>query len=303
LPEGPRPLVVALHGDGGAVRPLVRALEAASDDVGAILLAPRCPRELGCTAASWWQWLAESRHDPAWLGAIIEAVAARWPVDPTRVYAAGYSGGATYLGWYVPTHPTRFAAVAHLAGGAPYRPPCPACKVPVLFVIGSVDPMIVPYTQPLRAYYDACGGHEVAWQVLPGVTHEGIVGTLQAGRAKEVMAWLMARPAACAAEPSGAGVLDAGTLDVGAPDAGALDVGAPDAGALVAMVPIVPDASPSPAGSLPVRVPPTGGCACGAAGPVAGRGAGLALALLAAAVTRRRPRRGTEVGAIRRRCR
>ncbi len=209
---GPRPLLVALHGDGGGVRPLVRAWKAAADAAGTILLAPRCPRELGCKAGSFWQWYDSSGHDPAWLGAQIDAVAARFPIDPRRVYATGYSGGATYLGWYAPTHATRFAAVAHVAGGAPYRPPCPACKVPVLFVLGALDPMIRPYARPLRDWYESCGGHEIAWETLPGVTHESILQVLEGGRARQILAWLLARPAACAG-----GALDAGALRRRAP--------------------------------------------------------------------------------------
>ncbi len=55
--------------------------KAAAAAAGVILLAPRCPRALGCAAGSWWQWYDASGHDPAWLGAQIDAVAARFPVD------------------------------------------------------------------------------------------------------------------------------------------------------------------------------------------------------------------------------
>ena len=275
LPAGPRPLLVALHGDGGGVSKLERAWKAACDEAGVILLAPRCPRELGCTAGSWWQWLQNAGHDPAWLGAQIDAVTARHPVDPARVYATGYSGGATYLGWYVPAFPTRFAAVAHVAGGAPYGGPCPACKVPLLFVIGSIDPMIAPYTAPLRRYYEACGGHELVWQALPGITHEGILDVLQAGRAGESLAWLLARPAACSADAADAGAGDGG-------------LGAD------AAVPVVSEAGspPATAPALPKVAAPSAGCACGHHDGVAG-GAVLAVpALLMALGARRRRGRG-----------
>lgn len=276
---GPRPLLVALHGDGGGVAKLVRALETACDQAGVILLAPRCPRDLGCTAGSFWQWLPTAGHDPAWLGAQIDAVAAREPVDPARIYAAGYSGGATYLGWYVPTFPTRFAAVAHLAGGAPLGGPCPACKVPVLFLIGGVDPMIVPYTAPLRRYYEACGGHELLWQTLPGVTHEGILDTLAAGRARDTLAWLLARPAACAPALPDAGA-GAGARDAAeAANAAALET--------LPAPPLDPAARPAPA---PPRARPAAGCVCAydAASPGAPVLAGPALLLALAARRRRR---------------
>ena len=278
----PRPLLVALHGDGGGVRPLVRAWKAAAAAAGVILLAPRCPRELGCTAGSWWQWLDTAGHDPAWLGAQIDAVAARFAVDPRRVFATGYSGGATYLGWYAPAHPLRFAAVAHVAGGAAYRPACPACKVPVLFVLGAADPMIGPYTRPLRDWYEGCGGHEILWETLPGVTHESILQVLEAGRARQILTWLLARPAACE---------ETTTLDAGpAPPSVPAVTEALDAGAAV-------PAPPPHAGSAPPRVPPAGaGCACGSSGssaPPAPVGGSLVLAL--ASALRRRRAVGREV--------
>jgi predicted esterase len=276
---GPLPLLVALHGDGGGVRPLVRAWRRAAEKAGVILLAPRCPRDLGCTAGSWWQWLTTSGHDPAWLGAQIDAIEARFPVDRARVFATGYSGGATYLGWYVPWHPERFGAIAHVAGGARYGGPCPACKVPVLFVLGATDPMIGPYTRPLHEWYALCGGHENVWEILPGVTHESILATLEQGRAKEILAWLLARPAACV-EPVAA--------DGGASDAGAVveDAGVPQA---------VPearsdaraegDAPPAP----PPVAPSAAGCTCevGSERSLAGGAAALA-AILAACARRRR---------------
>jgi predicted esterase len=279
----PRPLLVALHGDGGGVRAVVRAWKDAAVAAGAILLAPACPRALGCPAGSFWQWLAGSDHDPGWLGAQIDATAARFAVDERHVVAAGYSGGATYLGWYAPTHPGRFAAVAHVAGGNAYRPPCPACKYPVLFVLGATDPMIDPYTRPLRDWYEACGGHEIVWETLRGVTHESILDVLQAGRARSILAWLLSHPASCGGAP-----LDAGTG--AAPDAAAASV---TTGAPRAEDPPPAPAPPAPSASGPPPVPPAAtGCTCGvaaaAASPLA---AGGALAMAVAGRRRRRARR------------
>ncbi len=257
---GPMPLLVALHGDGGGVRPLVRAWQAAASAAGVILLAPRCPRELGCTTGSFWQWYDTQGHDPAWLGAQIDAAAARFPVDPRRVYATGYSGGATYLGWYAPRHADRFAAVAHVAGGAAYRPDCPACKVPVLFVLGASDPMIGPYTRPLRDWYEACGGHEILWETLPGVTHESILQTARAGKAREILALA---PGEAGGVPGGAGGRDGhGPWS----DAGAERWRTGDAGGSRIEAPVVEEgrrpphvARPDP----PKVAPPVTGCACG----------------------------------------
>ena len=199
-----RPLLIAMHGDDGGAGKLFRALRPACEQERVILISLRCPIELGCRS-SWWQWRGTTTHDPAWIGAQIAAAKARFSVDAPRTYAAGYSGGATYLGWYGPTYPRDFAAIAHIAGGMPWGTPCPTCKVPVLFTLGAADPMIVPYTRPLREYYAACGGHEIVWQTLPGVSHEGIIATVQAGKGKEILAWLLTHRAACEDAPVDAG--------------------------------------------------------------------------------------------------
>jgi predicted esterase len=279
---GPRPLLVALHGDGGGAKKLFQSWKAACDAAGVILVAPRCPVDAGCPAGSFWQWYFSARHDPAWLGAQIDAVTARYPVDPARIYATGYSGGATYLGYYGPLNPKRFAAIAHVAGGKPFDVPCPSCKLPVLFVIGSTDPMVTPYTRPLRDYYQACGGHEVVWEALPGVTHEGILDVLRAGRSKSILDWLLARPAACLSEPPS--VTDAG-IDA-APPALAADTASAPAAATAAR-----DAGSAAPRPPPPRPPP--GCTCGmgeAAPPLAGGALSLALALLSRGARRRRRR-------------
>lgn len=209
----PRPLLLALHGDDAGTVKLFRALRPACEAERVILISLRCPTDLGCRT-SYWQWQGTSAHDPGWIGAQIAAAKQRFAVDPARVYAAGYSGGATYLGWYAPTHPSDFAAVAHLAGGMPWGTRCPDCKLPVLFTLGATDPMLVPYTRPLRDYYAACGDHEIVWQTLPGVTHEGIVGAVQAGKGKEILAWLLAHRAACGDAGADAGLAAAAAAPV-----------------------------------------------------------------------------------------
>lgn len=265
----PRPLLAALHGDDAATGKLFRALRPACEQERVILVSLRCPIELGCKT-SYWQWHGTSTHDPGWIGAQIAAAKARFSVDPARIYAAGYSGGATYLGWYVPTHPGDFAAVAHLAGGMPWGTRCPDCKVPVLFTLGATDPMLGPYTRPLRDYYEACGGHEIVWQTLPGVTHESIIPTVQAGKGKEIVAWLLGHHAAC-----GDAVADAG-IPAPTPEGH-------DAGVIVDAAP--PQQREAPA---PLKVTPTAsGCACDLGARGSDSAAAVGLALLALLATRR----------------
>lgn len=269
----PRPLLIALHGDDAGTGKLFRALRPACEQERVILVSLRCPTELGCRT-SYWQWSSTSTHDPAWIGAQIAATKARFAVDPSRIYAAGYSGGATYLGWYGPTHPGDFAAIAHIAGGMPWGTPCPTCKVPVLFTLGPTDPMLVPYTRPLRDYYAACGGHEIVWETLPGVTHESVIPTVQAGKGKAIVAWLLAHHAAC-----GDALADAG---IAAPTPVDSDAGAT---ADAALPPAPPPRIEAPA---PLRVEPrASSCACDLGAPRGDVAPAVWLALLALVATRR----------------
>jgi predicted esterase len=280
----PRPILIALHGDDGGTGKLFRALRPACEHERVYLISLRCPVELGCRT-SYWQWHGTKAHDPGWIRAQIAAAQARFAVDPARIYAAGYSGGATYLGWYAPTFPGDFAAIAHIAGGMPWGTPCPTCKVPVFFTLGAADPMLVPYTRPLRDYYQACGGHEIGWQTLPGVSHDGIIPTVQAGKGKEILAWLLAHRAAC-----NDGAIDAGSAAPPFDDHDAsvtIDASAPRTLALaLALDPPPHLETPAP----PQIAPRASSCACelGAQGGAVAPAVGLALLTVVAARRRRR---------------
>ena len=264
-----RPLLIALHGDDAGTGKLFRALRPACEQERVILVSLRCPVDLGC-GTSYWQWHGTATHDPAWISAQIAAAKARFTVDAARTYAAGYSGGATYLGWYGPTYPGDFAAIAHIAGGMPWGTPCPGCKVPVLFTLGANDPMLVPYTRPLRDYYASCGGHEIVWQTLLGVTHDGIIPTVQAGKGKEILTWLLGHRAAC-----GDALVDAGT------DA------EPDAAAIVEAAALPDPSSREEARPPPQIAPRASSCACDLGARGSDTTPALGLALLALLATRR----------------
>ena len=198
----PLPLLVVLHGDRGDVERMTRAWGKAAAERGVVLASLACPRDRGCNA-SWWRWYLGERHDEGWLGAQIDAIVASTPIDRRRIYAAGYSGGASYLGYYLPTHPDRFAAACYAAGGVRFVTSCSPCKTPVEFVIGSTDPMLALYVGSLRRWYEDCGGHPIEWQLLPGVSHEAMVDVLAAGKAAEIVAWLLAHENICPAPSPG----------------------------------------------------------------------------------------------------
>jgi poly(3-hydroxybutyrate) depolymerase len=189
------PLLVVLHGDDGGAAATVEDWRDAAAAAGAILLAPECPRAAGC-AGSWWRWLATRRHDPAWLGRQIDAAAAGLGLHAPRVVVAGFSGGAAYLGWFVPTHADAIAAAAFVSGGNPYVDRCPAHKLPVRIDIGADDRrMLDLFVRPLRRWLEACGGHELVWEEVPHVGHLDMHRELRRGRAAAIVAWLVATAA------------------------------------------------------------------------------------------------------------
>lgn len=186
------PLLVVLHGDDIGASSTVADWRAAAATEGAILFAPECPRAAGCEG-SWWRWLQSKRHDREWLARQIDAVTAALGTGPRRVVVAGFSGGASYLGWFVPTHADGIAAAAFVAGGNAYADACARRKVPVRFDVGAEDRgMLEPFVAPLRRWFEACGRHPIAWHEVAGVGHLGMHRVLRRGRARAVLAWLLA---------------------------------------------------------------------------------------------------------------
>ncbi len=105
-PKGTIPLILANHGGGDEPRQFV-------DEFGLLVLAGK---ERVAVVAADHQNLPNDVRGPA-LTALVKYMLAKYPaLDPSRVYATGYSmgGGATYtVGYY---EPRLFAAIAPIAG-------------------------------------------------------------------------------------------------------------------------------------------------------------------------------------------
>lgn len=193
------PLVVVLHGDAAGGSPDVHgaadvfAKEAAKR--GIAVFAPRCPTDKGCSAGSWWQW--EGGDPKLWLDAQVKAIEAAYAVDPDRIFVAGWSGGASYLGWWAGALGGRYAAVAHLGGGMPPRDKaCPRCNLPALFVVGDANPLH-HLAVGLRDRYLACGA-DVRWDLHPKADHAGEWTAVHASAAPAaILDWLLAHPRHC----------------------------------------------------------------------------------------------------------
>jgi polyhydroxybutyrate depolymerase len=172
----PAPLILLLHGSGGTGAQMLEAskLAATADAHGFIVAAP----DAGIPAARGFVWNIPGvpsvsgklpgpgdADDVAFLGKVIDWLAANRCVDPARVYATGLSGGGRMSSWLGCVAADRFAAIAPVVGlraGNPLasnpRVPDPAtCQpsrpMPVIAFAGDADK-----TNPIQ------GGGAGYWQ-------------------------------------------------------------------------------------------------------------------------------------------
>jgi predicted esterase len=285
LPPGdePVPLLVALHGDeGGPNQVALRLWSQPAEAAGYALLAPRCPRERGCSSGSWWQW----RGDPAWLAEQVEKVRERRALAPGKLFLAGWSGGASYLG-LVGARLGAFDGVALCGGGLPPadEAACAPCPLPVYFAAGSRNPLHALAVSS-RDYFTACG-HEVRWDFLGPVDHAGELRAMTPARAADALAWLLQHPRRCAApSPPGLSAAASATPDTpdtpdtpGTPDGSDSPdaTHASDAGHAASVPAAVASGAPSTrashrADTEPARLPRGSRCTCEAPGSNSRRG-------------------------------
>ncbi len=190
LPEldaGPPPLLVVLHGDYGVTaRELERAWAKHASPRGVGVLSIACPRALGCNG-SFWKW----NGDPSWITAQVDALAQRHPIDRDRLWIAGWSGGATYIGMRTQFFERSFAALVHHGGGmAPSQSGCATPPAPVYFLVGDKNPLH-EHARWLRDHYESCG-NAVTWDLLRGADHGAEWRALDT-HAPAILEWLASK--------------------------------------------------------------------------------------------------------------
>jgi predicted esterase len=161
------PLLVLLHGDGEAVGPTFDLWESAAARRHVAVLALACPRSLGCSPNSWWQW----NHDPAWITEQIAKLAELRPIDKKRLWLVGWSGGASYAGYRtLEIEPSFAAIVIHGGGMPPSTAACSTVRAPIYFLVSDRNPLH-SLAQGLRDHYQACG-NDVTWTLVHAPNHE-----------------------------------------------------------------------------------------------------------------------------------
>ena len=121
--QRPVPLVVLLHGytSNGATQAAYFGLPEEADRAGFLLAYPDGTRDL--LGNRFWNatdaccdWFGSGVDDVAYLDAVIDEIAARYPVDPARVFLVGHSNGAFMAHRYACDRSARVAAIVTLAG-------------------------------------------------------------------------------------------------------------------------------------------------------------------------------------------
>lgn len=169
------PLLVFLHGGGErgddpqqlTAQPLPRTL-ARTTTFPAVVVSPQLPLRL-----TFWTALIEP------VDVLVRRLAARYAIDPRRLYLTGLSTGGFGTWEYGLRYPRRFAALVPIAGGFPGtsgvpRGICALRNVPIWAFHGAADATVLPYQEEalVRALH-RCGSTRVRFTLLPGVGHSG----------------------------------------------------------------------------------------------------------------------------------
>ena len=163
----PAPVLVLLHGDwGNDAAALHAAWEPLVAAQGITLLSLACPKDKGCQG-SYWKW----NGPPGWIDDQLDGLAQKRAIDRTRMWIAGWSGGATYIGFRTLELERRFSAfVIHDGGAPPGTTDCGTSTVGAYFLVGSSNPLH-GLAVGLRDHYVACK-QETQWTVLSGADHD-----------------------------------------------------------------------------------------------------------------------------------
>jgi poly(3-hydroxybutyrate) depolymerase len=163
----PAPLLVLLHGSYGSGDAMVGWWTSIAEQEGIVLVGPDA-REREA-----WQLRADG---PQFIRALIERVAVEHPIDRTRIYLFGSSGGAVYSLTLSMLESQLFAATALHAGAwrAPneFRAvPYAKRKIPIAIFIGDKDEYFPLFTVRKTQSALEQAGHPVSVTVIPGHNH------------------------------------------------------------------------------------------------------------------------------------
>lgn len=156
LPPGPRPLVLMFHGAGGSADLAARQTgwSQLADREGLLVAYPEgtardpsAPPAFRLNPQAWndgsgrGHTARRQTDDAGFVGALLDRLAGEQPVDPHRVYACGFSNGASFTFRLGAELPHRFAAIAPVAGHCWVTPGRLVPPVPLFYAVGDADPL------------------------------------------------------------------------------------------------------------------------------------------------------------------
>lgn len=189
---GPAPAVVLFNGSGSSVDPLLDQWRTVARSDGVMLIGP------GAFEAGAWRIPEDS---PELTQDVVEALKARFPIDPRRVYLVGHSGGAGHVLLLGLLESEYFAAVAAHAGAlragdAPLLDMAKR-KIPMAIWVGTNDRLV-----PLKMVRDTAAvlkarGFPVKATEIKGHTH----AYAERGQEVTAQAWEFLRKETLHADP------------------------------------------------------------------------------------------------------
>lgn len=141
-PAVPMALLLNFHGGGGNARDHeeVSGMSALADTAGFIVVYPQAWTH-GSSQPRWYTAFAAENWDVQFVRDLLDHLEGRLNIDPRRIYATGFSNGATFTDRLSCELSERLAAVASCSGG--YADPEAACQpvraVPGIILQGTRD--------------------------------------------------------------------------------------------------------------------------------------------------------------------
>jgi len=204
VPDHRYPVILFLHGAGERGVDNARQLKYLPEWLAApeererrpcFVVAPQCRPDHAWVAIDWQTKQvpplpSEPAVDLAAALAALDAVLAREPVDPRRIYLTGLSMGG-YGSWELAArHPDRFAAVLPICGGGDVATAERLAPLPIWSFHGTADPVVpLEVSRRMVRAVETAGGRPVCSE-LPGVGHDSWT---PAYRNPAVLDWLFAQ--------------------------------------------------------------------------------------------------------------
>jgi phospholipase/carboxylesterase len=157
----PAPLIVALHGAGGAAAQMIDLLAGPAEEHGILILAPE-------SRASTWDVIRGGFGlDVEFIDEALDQVFGRYQVDPDRIAASGFSDGASYALSLGLTNGGLFRHILAFSPG--FVAPARQADAPRIFVSHGVKDEVLPIEPCSRRIVPRLesAGYDVEYREFP----------------------------------------------------------------------------------------------------------------------------------------